>query len=238
MDNVSTLNDITQGSIPVVIICGIKFQAKEFDMQTRGLWLTEVREHGLDDMQRKLQTEILPEVAVLPKSIENDPNVRSITSRYIKLQKKHEKLLEKYGTEEEPEGIDDELEAVVDRMAELSDKLHEAGKPKTSSAINVARDGEKFISEFMRIQDEARLKFAWRIATVSGKTDVEFQDFQAKAKSADYDAAEDYVNAGNAGWVERMENRASRRATQKNQIGTQSTVKLLPQESPPKDLVN
>ena len=66
----------------------------------------------------------------------------------------------------------------------------------------------KFVDEFIKKQDEARLLFAWRLASATGKTELTFEEFHSKARPEDFEAAQDWVMRGNARWAGRYEHAA------------------------------
>lgn len=200
-----------------VTVMGVTYPLTEFNMQTRGLWLDIIEEYGLTEMQRKIQTEVVPVLSGRRAEIENDPRVRSIEARLTKLQRQHDGLLEKYGEDDEPDDIDEQIEKNIARQDALSDELVQMTEKVKMELLGDAQGAEGLVSEFMERQDEARMLFAWRLANVTGKTELEFEDWCNKATASDYEAAERLLEMGNARWASLYGNRMQERPKKNRQ---------------------
>ena len=202
------LSDFTgQVNEESVNINGIVFTLSEFNMRVRALWLDVVGKFGLEESQRKLQTEIIPKISAISNDIENDPRITSVQKRLLKLGEKHDELMELYATDDEPEDMDEQLEAVVVKMEELQDKLDEVAIRVQEEVFAEAKVAEEEVSNFMQNQDRARIYFVWQLAQSMGETELDFDEFYGECDGADYEAAEKLVNAGNARWASLYSNR-------------------------------
>lgn len=184
-----------------ITVMGVALYLKEFDMRTRGLWLDIVEDYDLVEMQRKIQSDVLPVLSGRRAEIENDPRLRSIEARLEKLQKRHDALLEKYGDDDEPEDIDEQLDSVVRRQDELSDEMISMTEKVKMEILGDAQGAEGLVSDFMKKQDEARMLFAWKLAKAKSATDLDFDEWCQQASASDYEAAERLVEVGNARWA-------------------------------------
>lgn len=202
------LSDFTGSVSPkTVSINNVQFHLREFDMRTRALWLNVAKEYGLSEAQHEIQSKVIPRISGITNDLQTDPRLKSLERRLDKLSEKHDKLLELYATPEEPEGLEDELEAIVARMEATHEEMSKMAEAIQGEVFLEAQSAEKSISEFMELQDKARIDFAHRLATALGKTQVEFDEFYAKCDGDDYAAAERFVNEGNAPWASLYESR-------------------------------
>lgn len=199
-----------------VTVLGVEYGLSEFDMRTRGLWLDIVDKYGLVEMQRKIQTEVVPLLSGHRADFENDARLKSIQARLDKLQKRHDTLMELYGEPDEPEDLDDQIDTVVKRQDVLTDELVDMTEKVKVEVLGDAQGAEGYVSDFMKMQDEARMFFAWQLANVKGATDLTFEDWCSTANATDYEAAERLVEVGNAQWASLYGNRMQERPKKKN----------------------
>jgi len=201
----------------VVEIQGIEFKVREFDMRTRALWLDIVKEYELEDLQYKIQSEVVPKISGMATDIESDPRVKSVTQRYEKLQEKHDELMDLFLSPDEPEDIDEQLNQLIERMEEQRSVIDEVTNRVQTEVFEEARNAENVVSEFMEIQDRARVYFVWRLASDAGDTELEFEEFFQNCGGSDYEAAEKLVTEGNARWASLYTNRMQKKPeTRKN----------------------
>lgn len=203
-----SLTDFTGPVSPkLAVINDVQFHLREFDMRTRGLWLEVAKEYGLSDAQHEIQSKVIPRISGITNDLQTDPRLKSLERRLDKLTEKHDALMEVYATPDEPEGLEAELEAVVARMEATHDEMNEMAEAIQANVFAEAQFAEKAITEFMELQDKARVDFVFRLAHASGKTELEFDEFYAQCDGEDYEAAERFVNTGNAPWASLYENR-------------------------------
>ncbi|MCA1806529.1 MAG: hypothetical protein LC687_01500 [Actinobacteria bacterium] len=186
---------------PEVEINGIRFSLGEFKMRTKALWLDIAEEYDLKEKQQRLQSDVLPALSRLSSDIRNDPRVKSVETRLDKVRDKHDALLEAYATDDEPEDIDAKLEELLVRMESSADELNRILAVVQEEAIAQARVAEEGIAELMEVQDRAKVDFAYRLAKVSGKTELEFEEFFSQCGAEDLEAASKLVDEGNASWA-------------------------------------
>lgn len=202
------LSDFTGEIKPKVVeVNGVQLTLKEFDMRTRALWMDVSSEYQIAERGHELQTQVIPKISGLSYDIDSDPRIKSAQKRLERLQDKHDSLLEVYATPEEPEDIDEQLEAIVVRMEEQADALREITERVQEEVGEQAGIAEKAVSEFMELQDKARIDFVWRIAKAVGKTELDFEEFYNRCDGGDYEAAERFVSEGNARWASLYANR-------------------------------
>jgi hypothetical protein len=243
---VTKLSDYTQVPDTIaetVTICGVSFKLSEFNMATRGLWLDELEAFGIPKLMEDIQYNVIPGVAALESTVSGDPKLRSLNDRMAALKRKHDRLLQRYGTDDEPEDIDARLDELADAIEVLNERINALAEPKTKAAVDQAMDAQQRISAFMRLQDQCRLSFAWKLARASDRFEGSFEDWLELAQTGDQDACERWVTRGNLGWevrqdVNQMKNRAISQPRGATSIGTKSTSKPSPAESDPKSSAN
>lgn len=194
-----------------VEVNGVRLSLGEFDMRTRALWMDVSKEYGIAEKGFEIQTKVIPKISGLSFDIENDPRVKSAQSRIAKLQAKHDELLEAYATPDEPDDIEQQLSALVVRMQSLADELDAVMTEVQEEVISSASEAEEVVGEFMRLQDRARIDFVWRIANAVGKTELELDEFYNRCDGSDYEAAERFVEEGNARWASLYQSRMQRK---------------------------
>lgn len=196
------LSDYTgKTNAEVVEVNGVRLTLKEFDMRTRALWLDVAKEFNLPELQSHIQSEVLPKMSAIGQDIQNDPRIKSVQRRLEKLQEVHDDLLLAYGTEEEPDDIDDRLETLVARMEGLSEEQQGVTAKVRDEVIENTKQAEKEITELVEVQDKARVYFVWQLAKAMEKTELDFEEFYQSCDSGDYEAADRFLNEGNAPWA-------------------------------------
>lgn len=196
------LSDYTGKIDPeVVTVNNIELPLGEFTMQVRALWMDIAEQYELPKLQNELQTKVIPEISMLSHEIDTDPRIMSAQKRLERLQKKHDALMDVYGEEEEPEDIDDQIDSIVQRMSSVADEIREITEGVRNEMMEKASWADTRVSELMKIQDEARIKFVWTLAKEKEKTDEDFESFFASCGTDDYEAAERLLSEGNAPWA-------------------------------------
>jgi uncharacterized protein (UPF0335 family) len=210
------LSDFTGQVAPKSVeIGGVRFALKEFDMRTRAMWLDVANEFKLPDAQHEIQSKVIPKISGVAHDIQSDPRIKSVEKRIQRLLEKHDGLLDLYATDDEPEDIEEQLEALVKRMEEQHEELAKLTDVVQDEVFQEAQKAEKAITEFMELQDKARVYFAWQIASALGKTGMEFDEFHERCDGDDFEAAERLVLEGNARWASLYSNRMQKKPSKK-----------------------
>jgi len=211
------LSDYTGKVDPKVIeINGIELPLGEFTMRVRALWMDVANDYELPKLQNELQTQVIPEVSALSQDIESDPRIMSAQKRLERLHKRHDDLMDSYGSEDEPEDIEKQIDEVVERMASVTSEVKEITEGIRDEMMEKASMADNKVSELMKVQDEARIKFVWSLAKERELTDEEFDSFFAGCGTEDYEAAERLLDAGNAPWASLYTGRIQEKPKRKN----------------------
>lgn len=206
-----SLSDYTGRLDPkFVTVNGIKFDLREFDMRTRGLWLDIAEEFGLQQLQHEIQSKVIPRISSITTEVESDPRLKAVERRMAALGELQDKILEKYGTPDEPPDSDEQLEALAVRIDGLRDELRKITDSLQDNLFEQAKVAEKQVADFMLLQDKARVNFVWRIATTMGRTTLSFDEFFETCTGDDYSEAERLVSEGNARWASLYSNRLNK----------------------------
>lgn len=203
-----TLSDFAGNLKPKAVeVNGVKLSLNEFDMRTRALWINVSKEYDLATKGHELQTKVIPRISGLSYEVQSDPRIKSAQKRLDILQERHDKLIDVYATDDEPDDIDEQLEAIVERMEGQAEELRRMTEKVQAEVSGEAQTAELAVTEFMELQDKARIDFVWRIASAVGKTDLDLDEFYATCDGEDYEQAERFVEEGNARWASLYQNR-------------------------------
>lgn len=212
-----TLSDFTGSLNPrTVKVGGVPLVLKEFDMQTRALWLDIAKQYDLQQRYHELQTKVIPKITGIQQDVQRDPRLKILQTKSDKLQEKIDTLMALYGTDDEPDDIEEQIDALVSRFDAVNDELTEATDRIQKEIMVEAANAQEAINGYMEVQDEARVKFVFLLAQALGKVDGEFEDFLARCGGDDYENAERFVLEGNARWASLYEGRMQQKPNKMN----------------------
>lgn len=210
------LSDYAGGTQDFVTVNGVQVELREFTMRERAVWNDIVEEYGLAKLQNELQTQVIPKISSIGAEIENDPRIMSVQKRLEKLNEKHDQVMDLYATDDEPDDIDEQIDAIIGRMQEVRDELKVVTQRVQDEVVAYANDAENKVSELMKVQDEAKIKFVW----LRAELDSEFEQFFSECGTEDYEAADRVLERGNAPWASlysgRMQEKPKRTNRQAN----------------------
>jgi hypothetical protein len=206
-----SLSDFTGRVDPKsVVVNGVKFELREFDMRTRALWLDIADEFGLQQLQHEIQSKVIPKISSITFEVESDPRLKAVERRMSALGKRQDEILDVYGTDAELPNSDAELEALAVRIDALRDELRDLTVVLQDNVFEQAKEAERQVGDFMMLQDRARVNFVWRLAKAMGATTLSADDFFETCTGDDYSAAELLVSEGNARWASLFNNRLNK----------------------------
>ena len=193
-----------------VIVNGVKFELREFDMRTRALWLDIAEEFGLQKLQHEIQSKVIPKISSITFEVESDPRLKAVEKRMSALGKRQDEILDVYGTDAELPDSDKLLEELAVRIDSLRDEMRYLTVTLQDNVFEQAKEAERQVADFMMLQDRARVNFVWRLAKAMNATELSADDFFETCTGDDYSAAEQLVNEGNARWASLFNNRLNK----------------------------
>lgn len=202
------LSDYTGKAAPeLVTVGGVNLELKEFNMTTRALWLDVAKKFELSEAQYDIQTKVIPKISSISNDIQNDPRLKSAEAKLEKLSERHDALIEVYATDDEPDDIDAQIESLIVRMEQQQKEVSRIEKEVQAEAFQEAKNAEKAVSDFMELQDKAKVYFVWSLVKDVNEGEEGFEAFYNSCNAEDYAAADRYINEGNARWASLYQDR-------------------------------